>query len=587
MFYKRFVYICSILLTTNLIIENGNTEYSGIQKANDNTQKLNNNNFNKDNNDNVNNKKQNQLNINKSKTQLNNNNADNLLNTLKQNARNEIIKDTQNRSKVQEHINSYLPAKLPKQLITCMENALKNNEQIKEFQAEISATHEDHNIARSNLMPTIKAESKISTEHNYSKNRQEDSNKSQGFSDININKQIAGITLNYNLFRGGADVATLKSTDKSIEAKWKEYEAKIQNILQEVATKYFEIVGHQKKINHIKSLLKARKETYRVAKQMLEAGTAKELDVAQASVGIEEVQSRLVSAEAEEQKARAVLKQLTGVEVHEKLDAKKELFDKTFSKGEALNIASKNNPNIKALTTQYNAEKLKLSAQHGSFLPKIDLEAKYDMQFSNEITYDQYDHVNPLMKPNKQLRCIPSIAIALSVPIFSGGQIFANQVKQSHNVAKVAISKEKVYQEIESNIVQILESLDAIEQNIKSVGKIIKAQDTILKTIKEEHAAGTKLMTDVLDAQQKLFEAKTMLTNNINERYVQQCKLMALLGWFNPKDLKLKGLQFDYVKEYNKQINRGIPTFEEMGIETMKPIVKNNKPKGLRNIIKR
>ncbi len=510
-----------------------------------------------------------------------------LLSTIKQNARDEIIKDTQKRSKIQNYIKSYLPTNLPPQLIRCMENALKNNEEIKEAQKEVLAIHEDHNIQRSNLMPKIQATSGFKTADNdYSKPFNEDSRKTSGFSHNNTNVCSTGIGLSYNLFHGGSDVASLRSTDKSIEAKWKHYEATIQKVLQNVAKKYFEIVIQQEKIKNIKSLLKLRKENQRVAEEMLAAGTAKQLDKEQAYIGLEETESKLVSAEAEERSERAVLKQLTGVDVTEELNAPDKLFDKKFTKSESLNVASKNNPNVMEASAAHIAEKEKLFAYSGNFFPKIDLEANYSMQYTHTKKYDQYDHVNPL-SDSKALHHVPTISITASLPIFSGGQLFSSKVKQAYIVAKSAIAKDKIYKEIESGISQILESLDASENSITSARKIIAAQEIVLKTINDEHAAGTKLMADVLDAQQKLFEAQSMLTNAINNRYIQQCNLMALLGWFNPRDLKLKGLQFDYMKEYNRQIHRRIPTFEEMGVETRKPLVTNNKPKALQNSKKR
>ena len=42
--------------------------------------------------------------------------------------------------------------------------------------------------------------------------------------------------------------------------------------------------------------------------------------------------------------------------------------------------------------------------------------------------------------------------------------------------------------------------------------------------------------------------------------------------------MKLKGLSFDYKKEYYRQIERFIPTWKEMGVEdNNSTVIKNNK----------
>ena len=203
-------------------------------------------------------------------------------------------------------------------------------------------------------------------------------------------------------------------------------------------------------------------------------------------------------------------------------------------------------------------------------------------EFARNKSYDAYDHTNPL-NVNKTIGYAPSVSLQASLPIFNGGSSFAKKVQQAYVIAKVAVTKDKIYKEIEAGITQAIDSLESIENTIKVANQMITAQRVALESTKKEHEAGTKITKDVLEAQQKLFEAHSILTNAINNRYIYQCNLMALLGWFNPSDLKLKGLKFNYKDEYYRQIQRILPTFEEMGIDTKKHLVTNNKTKKVYN----
>ncbi len=489
--------------------------------------------------------------------------------TIKDNINKEIAKDTINRYGKKDHIASYLPANLPKQLIRCMENALKNNKQIKEAQQEILASHEEHNIKRADLMPSISAESSNSANSNYYKEPTTEAigTKIRQYDKKNQFESTGALQVKYNIFHGGADIANLKSIDKSIEAKWKNYDATIQKVLSEVAQNYFTIVAKQEEIKNAKALLDARKESHRVANEMLKAGTTKELDVAQAVAGLFDAESKLYTAEVEEKIYRVNLKQLTGVDVNEKLDAPGKLFDKKFTEKEALDIAIKNNPQVIAVIAEHAAAKAKLDVPNGEFLPSIDLIASGSRKYTRAKIYSVDDHINGILD-TKNTMYEPSVSIRLSLPIFNGGSSFSKKAQCAYNLSKVSVTKDKIYKEIEKEVSTALEKLDAAENTIAFAKKMIEAQKTVLESTKKEQAAGTKITKDVLDAQLELFKAHSMLTNAIKDRYIQQCSIMTLLGWFNPIDLKLKGLDFDYKKEYRRQIKRIIPTYGELGVTT-------------------
>ena len=228
MYSKRILNVCVITLISSLIIVNGysnavTTSNKLVTQSKDNNKKP------------VKWKKKNGI-----------------IATIKDNINKEIAKDTVNRYGKKDHIASYLPANLPKQLIKCMENALKDNKQIKEAQQEILASHEEHNINRAALMPVISAESSTSTTSDYYKEptKYQIGTKEYQHDKRNQFESTGALQVKYNIFHGGADIANLKSTDKSIEAKWKNYDATIQKVLSEVAQNYFTIVAKQEEIKN-------------------------------------------------------------------------------------------------------------------------------------------------------------------------------------------------------------------------------------------------------------------------------------------------------------------------------------------------
>ena len=101
--------------------------------------------------------------------------------------------------------------------------------------------------------------------------------------------------------------------------------------------------------------------------------------------------------------------------------------------------------------------------------------------------------------------------------------------------------------------------IEAANENISSSMKAINARTLSLNATKEEHQAGVKIMKDVLDEQQKLFEAQQIMIEAVKDKFVNQFKLLGLLGRLNPKYLNINGSSFNYVKEFEHQ-KRGIIT---------------------------
>ncbi len=82
--------------------------------------------------------------------------------------------------------------------------------------------------------------------------------------------------------------------------------------------------------------------------------------------------------------------------------------------------------------------------------------------------------------------------------------------------------------------------------------KAVEARQLALHDAEEEYKSGVKIISDVLEAQEKLFEAKYMETQAENEYFSNQCKANALIGRMSPKYLKISDEGFDYKDHFRK-----------------------------------
>ena len=426
-----------------------------------------------------------------------------------------------------------------------VENALKNNKQILSAQKELNATHESITQANAGFRPeasasvgyTVADSDRWNSSSIYSeteKNRVKSSEKS---SEKNV-----GIEIRQNLLNSFKDTANVKATDKEIKAKWSEYELVKQKVAKETMEIYFHILAKQKQIDHLKSLLEARKSSVLVAKEMYASGASKYIDVLNAEASYSETETQMSNAIAELESYSAKFVETVCIPVPTKLISPEKLLDANVSEPQALDIALKNNPQIIASSYGLDAAKKRIKTYHSFPSPSLDLVYNYSQSLDSA-------HKKSLTSNNSRSH---SCGLRLSVPIYDKG-IERSKKRQTIDAAnKTAITLDQSIQEVEYQLKSSYASLKAANQAIISTKQAIIAREQALHDTEEEYKAGTKIMNDVLDAQQKLWEAQYELTNAEKSKFMAESNILLLMGKLNEKFLKLNYTDFDYVSDYNQ-----------------------------------
>ncbi len=429
-------------------------------------------------------------------------------------------------------------------LFKAIEHALRNNKEILAAQEELQAIHENHVSAAASFRPKVN----FSTQYQAGNKKNWISQKNNWDYNLGNSKSYVksyGIGVKQNIFHGFADVAALKEVDLSVKAKWSEFEARKQEVLKNVAIAYFTIIAKKEEINHLKSLLDARKESIEVAKETNEAGSAKYLDVAQANAAYAETESKLAKAEAEYIAYVAQFEEMTGYKLPNNLVIPGVLFDENMTEQHTIDLALKNNPTISASIYALSAAKTAVKKATPEFTPSVDLSYNFDQS---------YDHSSKHRSSldNKANLKGHTVGISLSVPIYDGGSARAEKRKLIKLATKAAVEKEKTIEDVKTQIKSVLAALNASKQSLISAREVIKAREIALRDTKAECKAGVKIIKDELDAQEQLFEAKFMETQAENDYFSSQCRANALLGRMDARYLKVIDSGFDYKDHFRK-----------------------------------
>ena len=454
------------------------------------------------------------------------------------------VQNSQPNKKLTEKVTSISKKTQRSSLFEALTSALKNNKEILSAQNELMAIHENHVSAAASFRPKVSLNTQYQADDkkgwtSLGNGPDTDKKNSKAYT------KSYGIGVKQNIFHGFSDVAALKETDLSIKSKWSEYENKKQTVLRDIAISYFAIIAKKEEINHLKSLLSARKESIDVAKEMHETGAAKYLDVAQANAGYAETESKLAKAEAEYISYCSQLEEMTGYKIPEKLTAPEKLFDENMSESQAIDIAIKNNPGIIAASNALYAAKAAVKKANPEFTPSVDASYSFDQSYN-------HSSKNRSSSDNKSNNKGHTFALALSVPIYDGGSARAEKRKYIDLATKTAVDKEKVIDQTKTQIISVLASIHAAKQSLISAKTAVEARELALHDTEEEYKAGVKIMKDVLDAQEQLFEARYMEIQAENDYFSNQCKANAIIGRMDARYLKITDTEFSYRDHFRK-----------------------------------
>ncbi|MDP3705485.1 MAG: TolC family outer membrane protein [Legionellaceae bacterium] len=146
------------------------------------------------------------------------------------------------------------------------------------------------------------------------------------------------------------------------------------------------------------------------------------------------------------------------------------------------------------------------------------------------------DLVNNLFIPNEQR--ISNVAITMNFPIFQGGLVASQTRQAEYNYQTSGQQLEKVYRDVivNSNIA-FNTIVDGISK-VKADRRTIISQQNSLDSVSAQYEVGTRTMTDVVLAQQHLFQAQEQLASDQYNLINAILNLKYLAGTLNVNDLE-------------------------------------------------
>ena len=327
-----------------------------------------------------------------------------------------------------------------------------------------------------------------------------------------------------------------KSLTNAAEA---EFAYEQQNLILRTAELYFGVLRAIDNLNAAISEEKAIKKQLDQAQQRYEVGLSAITGVQEAQLAYDLSKAARINNEGNLFSAREALNALIGREIFSLDELGEDLqISSPFpnSKEDWVNLALKNNYQLKASYLRKDAAKSNARSAASNHLPKIDIVGSGSDSETNQFNYEGFS-INGQGIPVPAVTGRRNYAIQLSVPIFQGGAVSSRrkQAYSQYNQAdeNTLFTERRIIQEVRSQF----SNVNTLVANVNAQKQAVISATSALEATQVGYKVGTRNVVDLLQAEKNLYSAEKNLANAKYDYILANLRLALAAGTIDPGDI--------------------------------------------------
>ena len=378
--------------------------------------------------------------------------------------------------------------------------AYQSNPTLRAQRAQLRATEELKAQAWARALPQISASAGIEENETTTTSLfgATDPNLPPQSQTFNFQPVTAGVSAEQTVFSGLQNYNAIKQARAQVRAGGAQLFSVEQQILQQVATAYFDVLRdttvYEANLENVKVLLRQLDE----ARLRFEVGEITKTDVAQAEARLAGARAQLSGAQGQLSVSRAAYKEVVGA-APGTLEDNPPLPDVPETEEELQRLALLYAPGVIAARETEEASRRQVKIARGALAPSVALTARY--QYAEEPSF--------FVLENEEF----AYGARASVPIFQGGANYSRirEAKALNDADRQRI--EEAERRASANVTAAWEQLVASRATIQSAGKQVEANTLALEGVRRENQVGARTTLDVLNAELELLNAQVALAN--------------------------------------------------------------------------
>lgn len=411
-------------------------------------------------------------------------------------------------------------------LIDIYQQALENDPIFKEAYATYMSSKEAIPQARAALYPQLTVGSQISREIN--------DNKVGG---VHIENTYTSnqwqVTATQAIFNYEAWALT-KQAHASVKAAQATFNDAAQELMLRTARAYFEILLAQDTLRFAEAKKRANKRQLDQATQRFKVGIDAITSVYEAQAAYDQSIAEVISARNNEINQKENLRKLTD-HVYQYLSPLRNsriplIRPEPDNADEWINAGLKQNYLLYAQKYSLEAARENIKSQAAAGWPVFSIQGNA-AQANNEIN----GQAN-FFAPTKSTTA--SIALAMNFPVVQGGLVQSKTRQAQYNFQTASEQLQQRYRDVVVNSrIAYNTIIDGISK-VKADRQTVISQQNSLESTEAQFEVGTRTMVDVVNAQQRLFEAQRQLASDQYGLINAILNLKHLAGTLNVNDLE-------------------------------------------------
>ncbi len=262
---------------------------------------------------------------------------------------------------------------------------------------------------------------------------------------------------------------------------------------------------------------------YKDVKGKFDTGLASKFELLSSEVAMQNAEPTMYDAQNSIVIANWKLKALLGIDLDQNIACIGSLadFENTVSEVASYeNVSVENNSTIKQLNIQERMLDKNYQMQLAKYYPTLSAQLSYNwIAMSENMKFNEYKW-NPTSTG----------VVALSIPIFSGGQRLNELRKTKVQQEQLALQKEDAIRQLEISVMQVLSSLETSLKQYNAAQKTIEAAQSGYEIAKSRFDVGSGTLLELQDAQLGLLQARLNLNQSVYTYMTLKSTLDKILG---------------------------------------------------------
>ena len=319
---------------------------------------------------------------------------------------------------------------------------------------------------------------------------------------------VAGVQLQQALFNQQVFIG-LKAAKSTKEFYQLNANLTEEQIIERVSNAYFQVFTAQEQKNTLESSYSSTEKVRNVIKSLYDNGLSKKIDLDRTNVNLTNIETNIKQSNNGITQAENALKFYMGMPIETKIQLVQEdmavtphLLDETVNTDERTEV--------KVLLKNKELLEYQKKATVANYYPTVNLTANYNWQGLGE----KFPLTNGSSK-GVMWSDYSAIGLGINIPIFNGfatkAKVQQNQIdidKLEIDIKDTKLGLDQAYQNAKAQIENSLATLESQKANVKL------AEDVLADT-KSNYQYGLATLTDLLDAENSLVQAKNNYTTAI------------------------------------------------------------------------